>query len=176
MKRHFVKHIGVMVLGLLALPTFGQDTIKVGINDQMIQVGSPRNNQKVTIIIEDSAANYKVDITRYTPSNSDNLKSDLLNRVKRKKNWTSRFFGEAEMGFSGLGFRSQFGQGVDPSAISSLFLDTIYLGPVGNYSTQTFSSTGQYFGAYVDLTVREKKRMLWKTDNIYLSNGTHMRF
>lgn len=174
-----------LVLTVLALYatmvnyTMAQDTIKVGINDQLIQVSTPKENQKVSIIIEDSTSNYKVDISRYSPSANTSFKSDIMSKVKQKKNWSSRFFGEVECGFSGLALRQYLRSGsvYEADTTGNPFIDTTFIrGPVGNYNQETFSSNGTFWGFYLDLTVREKVRSLWKTDNIYLSNGSHLRF
>jgi hypothetical protein len=173
--------IAITLLGVTN-STWAQDTIKVGINEQLIQVTAPEENQKITIMIEDSAANYKVDITRYTglPEKKVQL-APLTKRQLRKKekNWTSRFFSEAEFGYSGmLAKQTAFGNflSFEEDSTGIEFLDTIFRGPVGDYSTESFSSDGSYWGMYLDLTIREKTRKLWNTDNIYMSKATHFRF
>ncbi len=173
----FYKKLSVLV-SLLACGSsaWAQDTIKIGINDQMILVTAPKNNQKVTIIIEDSISNYKVDISRYSSTSAPSIKSDILSRVKRKKTWKSRFFGEVEVGYSGmLNTKQSYPWYLNELGTNTDYVDTFYLGPIGNYSEQGFSSRGTYYGMYLDLTIREKTRLLWKTDNVYLSKGSHIR-
>ena len=174
----------VALLAGCSTTVFGQDTIKVGINEQIIQVTAPEKNQKISIMIEDSAANYKVDITRYTGLPEKKEKQSLAGMTRRQirkmnKDWHSTIFGEAE-----FGYRTLIGKQVARSSALGILFDTSFLeptdtffrGPVGDYSTVGFESEGDYNGVYLDLTIREKTRSLWGTDRVYLSNGTHLGF
>ncbi|PCJ65547.1 MAG: hypothetical protein COA58_09045 [Bacteroidetes bacterium] len=148
-----------------------QDTLKVGLNDQLIQVDAPEANQKVTVLIEDSTFTYKIEISKMeNRSLEDKIKGMVEVDKSRKKSFSSSWFRSAEVGINTLAF-TEFNA---PSGQFSIIVDSVPAQDV-NYTHRSYSSQGPYWGVYIDYTIRERKRASRRIDNVYLKRKSHIR-
>ena len=90
------KSVSLLVLFLLVQMSavYAQnDTLKVGLNDQLIQVDAPNDGQKITVLIEDSTFTYKVEISKLeNKSLEEQLKNLTSVSKKKKKPYSSSWF------------------------------------------------------------------------------------
>ena len=173
MVKNFTR-IVLIATSLLFLNTANaqSDTLKVGLNDQLIQVDAPEGGQKVTVLIEDSTFTYKVEISKMeNRSLEDQLKS-ISNVGSKKKKFSSSWFGSGEVGFNTLAFAD-----VDGNPTESIFnglTDSIHM-KAENYTYRSFASTGKYWGAYVGFTIRDRQKASKRIENLYLKRKSHVR-
>jgi hypothetical protein len=155
----------------------GGDVIRVGINDQNVQIDPPKLNQKVSILIEDSTFDYKIEISKVSkqPINGFN---NALNKVKEdygfSKTKTSRWFNEIEVGINGLAFANRFTSEI--SVLDFAFdIDTFGLQANERFTRNNYIAHGTNTGFYIGVNLREKRRMSLKNPRFYFLNVWHLR-
>jgi hypothetical protein len=140
-----------------------QDTLKIGVNSEIIQVTPPELNHKVYVIIEDSTFNYHVDIYKLQKSSTLDYSNSLMDKNLKKKKYTSSLLNEIEFGIS-LIPKTAVHQ--INWASSSTF----------DHLTSSFMSNGENFGLYGSVNIRSKQRMLDKNKKVYFGNATQVKF
>lgn len=142
-----------------------QDTLKIGINNELINLTPPKLNHKVDVIIEDSNYNYHINISKLDKSfvvANDTTLSLAKNPVKKKK-YTSSLLNEAELGMSFIpnskSHELMYGTRSDRDHIS-----------------ETFISSGTGNGFYGSVNIKSKRRMLTQSEKFYFGNATQIKF
>jgi hypothetical protein len=148
------------------------DTLKVGLNDQLIQVDAPNDGQKITVLIEDSTFTYKVEISKLeNKSLEEQLKNLTSVSKKKKKPYSSSWFNSGEVGFNTLTAKTFY---TSSSSFAINLNDSSYAEGV-NYTRRSYNSNGEYWGAYLDFTIRERTRSSERLEKLYLKRKSHVR-
>lgn len=170
------KHFKLTAICLLILSTaMAQDTLKIGVNEELINITPPALNQKVYVVIEDSNYNYQIRISKL-PKNIDPDNISLLSFIDtladmkkwnyssiKKKKIVSTLFSEMELGVNYIPFHNHYD--VNYGVKSDL-----------DYIAQHFVSNGENSGFYASLNFRTKKRYYNKPKNYYFYDATQARF
>jgi len=151
------------------------DTLKVGLNDQLIQVDAPEGGQKITVLIEDSTFTYKVEISKLeNKSLDDKIKDFALGAKRDKYAYSSTWFKSAEVGYNTAVFKTFY---TPQNSLVNLILNdsTGSVTSDVNYTRRSFSSDAKSWGAYLDYTIRERKKPSKRIKNLYLKRKSHIR-
>lgn len=139
---------------LLALSNIlAQDTLKIGINNDLINVTPPAMNHKVDVLIEDSTFNYHVIILKTDKNMALNSGKNATGEKPVVKNkFSSSLMNEIELGASFI-----------PTYTSKV--SNSYSRSDRNHVTEKFISNGQTLGFYASINLYSKSRLFTPSQN-----------
>ncbi|MCB9252115.1 MAG: hypothetical protein H6605_06580 [Flavobacteriales bacterium] len=150
-----------LILAMSLNNIFAQDTLKIGVNSEIIEVAPPKMNQKVKVNIEDSNFYYQIDIYKLAKTKHVSVPQKGFIKFKDQK-VSSKLLNEAELGFA---------------MMPSMKFVPVRWGSASdlNYLNESFIANGENFGTFGNINVKSKQRSLTGSGKLYFGNATQVR-